>query len=91
MGISQNRFEENQFFLGGFYSVLLKGCSVSSMNCGEVICGPFLLSLLKMEEDRRGIGVGLISARPVEDAGGFCEEVSLNIVALSTFNIGDSV
>ena len=44
-----------------------------------------------MEEDRRGIGVGLIIFRPVEDTGGFCEELALNIVALSTFAIGGSV
>ena len=44
-----------------------------------------------MEEDRRCIGVGLISAGPVEEAGGFCEEVALNRVALSTFAIGDIV
>ena len=44
-----------------------------------------------MGEYRRGIGVGLISIIPVEDAGGGCEEVSLNRVALSTFAVGDSV
>ena len=76
MGIRQNTFEDNQFFLDDFYSMLLKGCSVSGMNCGEFRCGPFLLSQLKMEEDRRGIGVGLISVRPVQDAGGFCAYVA---------------
>ena len=44
-----------------------------------------------MEEDRRGIGVGMISAELVEYAGGFCEEVALNRVALDNFSIGDSV
>ena len=91
LGIRQNTFEDNQFFLDDFYSMLLKGCSVSGMNCGEFRCGPFLLSQLKMKEDRRGIGVGLIIARPVEDAEGFCEEVTLHKVTLSAFNIGDRV
>ena len=44
-----------------------------------------------MEEYIRGIRVGLISVRPVEDAGGFCDEVALDRVALITFAIGDSV
>ena len=44
-----------------------------------------------MEEDIRGIGVGLIRVGLVEDVGGFCGEVALNIFALSTFTIGDIV
>ena len=91
MGIRQNRFEENQFFLGGLYSVLLKVCSVASNNCGKVRCSTFLLSLLNMEEDRIGIGVGMISVRPVDDAGDFCEEVGFKRVTLITLSIGDSV
>ena len=87
----QNRFEKNQFFLGSFYSVLLKGCSVSSMNCGKVSCGPFLFSHLKMEEDRRFIGVVLISLQPVEVAGGFCEELELNRYVFSTFAVNHSI
>ena len=43
-----------------------------------------------MEVYIKGIGVSLISSRPAEDAGGFCEEVSLNRVALSNFAIGAS-
>ena len=42
--IRENMFEENQFFLDGFYSAIFKGCYVASMNYGEVSCGPFLLS-----------------------------------------------
>ena len=83
----QNRFEENQFFLDGLSSAILKDFSVASINCIKVRCVPFLLSRLKMKEDRRGIEVGLISVRPVEDSGGFCEEVVLNRVAWSTFTI----
>ena len=44
-----------------------------------------------MKDYRRSIGVGLISVRTVEDYGIFCEEVSLNRVALITFVVGDSV
>ena len=44
LGIGQNRFEENKFFLDELYSALLKCCSIASMNCGEVRCGQFLLS-----------------------------------------------
>ena len=44
-----------------------------------------------MEGYRRCIVVVLISAIPVDDAGFFCEEVSLNIIALSTFAIGDRI
>ena len=91
LGISQNRFEENQFSLDDLYSALLKGCSVASMNCGGVRCGPFILSQLKVEEDIRGIGVSLIIVIPVKDAGGCYEKVSLNRVALSTFYIGDNI
>ena len=61
------------------------------MNCGKVCCVPFILIILNMEEYRRVIGVGLISAIPVEEYWGGCEEVSLNRVALSTFAIDDSV
>ena len=43
-----------------------------------------------MEEDIRGIGVSMIRAIPVEDSGGFYEEVAFNRVALSTFAICDS-
>ena len=71
LGISQNWFEENYFFLDDLYSALLKGCFVASMNCGEVRCGPFNLSWLNMEEDRIGIGVDLIRTRPVEDVSLF--------------------
>ena len=61
------------------------------MNCGRVRCGPLILMLLKMEEYRIGIGVGLISVVPVEENRVFCEEVVLNRVASSTFDICDSV
>ena len=61
------------------------------MNCGKVRCGPFPFNLLNFEEDRRGIGVGLISVGPVADAGNFCEELALNRVTLRTFAIGDNV
>ena len=44
-----------------------------------------------MEEDRRSIRSGLIIVRLFEDADIFCEEVALNIVVLSNFDIGDSV
>ena len=44
-----------------------------------------------MEEYRRGIRVGLISVRPVEDAEEGYDTLSLNRVALSTFTISDSV
>ena len=91
MGIVLNRFEDNQFFLDGLYYALLKVYSVASMNCGEVSCGSFLLNRLKMEEYRRGIRVGLISVRPVEDAEEGYDTLSLNRVALSTFTISDSV
>ena len=67
------------------------GCSVASMNCGEVSCVPFLLNQLNMEEYKRVIRVGMISVIPVEDAGGVCEEVTLNRVVLSKFAIGDSI
>ena len=50
---------------------MLKGCSEASMNFGVVSCGPFILSLLNMEEDKRGIGVGLIIIILVEYAVGF--------------------
>ena len=59
----------SQFFLGDLYSAFLKGCSIASMNCGEISCGPFLFSLLNTEEDKRGIGVVMISIRPVEYSG----------------------
>ena len=42
-----------------------------------------------MEEYVRGIRIGLISIRPVEKAP-FFEEVTLNIVELNNFAIGDS-
>ena len=61
------------------------------MNFGRVRYSQFVLILFNREEYRRGIGVGLIIVGPVEDSGGFCEEVALNRVALSTFTIGDSV
>ena len=44
-----------------------------------------------MEEYKKGIGVSITSVRPIEDDGMFCKEVSLKIVAFSTFPIGDSV
>ena len=44
-----------------------------------------------MDEDRRGIRVGLISVRQVADAIFLCEEVALNRFALSTFAICDSI
>ena len=44
-----------------------------------------------MEEDRRGIGFGLISFTPAENDGEFCEEVALNEVKLITFAISGSV
>ena len=44
-----------------------------------------------MKEDRKCIVVVLISFITVEDAGFFCEEVSLNIIALITFAIGDKI
>ena len=34
------------------------------MNCGQVSCGPFILSLLNMEEDKIGVEVGIISKIP---------------------------
>ena len=91
LSVDQNRFEENQFFLDGLSSAILKDFSVASINCIKVRCVPFLLSRLKMKEDRRGIEVGLISVIPVEDSGGVCEELALNKVAFSNFAIGDSV
>ena len=60
--------EENRFSLDDIYSALLKDCYVSSMNFGEVSCGPFLLSRLKIDEYRKGIGFDLIIIIPVEDA-----------------------
>ena len=48
LGINQNRFEENQFSLDCLYYALLKGFYVASMNCGEIICVPFILSQLNM-------------------------------------------
>ena len=60
------------------------------MNFGEVSCSPFIFSRLNMEEDRRGIRVGLISIRPVEDAV-FCEELALNRFASITLAIGERV
>ena len=66
LGIRKDRFEENPFPLDDLYSALLKVSSVASINCGEVSCSPFILSQLNMDEDRRGIGVGLISFRSVE-------------------------
>ena len=57
LSISQNKSEENHFFLDDFYLALLKECSVDSMNCGKVRCDPFILILLNIEEDRRRIGV----------------------------------
>ena len=71
LGIRKNRFDANNFFFYDMYSVLLKGCSVTSTNCVQVGCGPFILSLLNTEEYRRGARVVLISVRPVEYAGGF--------------------
>ena len=83
-------FEENQSSLDDLGSALHKGCYVASMNEGEVSFSPFILSGLKMDQDRRGIRVGLISVIPVEDAV-FCEELVLNRVQLITFTISDIV
>ena len=44
LSIEQNKFEDNQCFLGAFYSAVPKGYYVPSMECGEVRCGPFILS-----------------------------------------------
>ena len=60
------------FFLDDLYSVILKGCYVASMNFGEVISVP---CILKMNKDSRVICVGMISVRPVVDAGELCKEV----------------
>ena len=35
-------FDEEHFFLDYLYYALLNGCYVAIMNCGKVICGPFL-------------------------------------------------
>ena len=59
------------FFLDNLYYVLHKGYYVASTNFGEFSCGPFILSQLNMEKDRRGVRVGLISVRPVDDSGVF--------------------
>ena len=83
-------FEENQFPLNALYYALLNIYSIASINCADIRCGPFILSRLKMEEDRRGIGVGMIGFVSVEDYG-FYYEVALRRVALSILAIGDSV
>ena len=44
-----------------------------------------------MEEDRRRFRFGLVSLILAEDAGLFCGELALNIVALINFAISDSV
>ena len=43
-----------------------------------------------MEEDRRGNGVRIITVRPVDYSGFFCEEVSFNRVPLTNFTISGS-
>ena len=90
MSIIQNIFEDNQCFLDDLYSVLLKRCSVASINFCRFRCGTFILGRLKTEDDIQGIWVGLISARPVEDNVFFSEEVALNRPSLNTFAIGDN-
>ena len=68
LGMIQNSFEEEQFSLDDLYSTLFNGCYVASINCGKVRYDPFILIRLKTEEDRKGIGVGMISIRTVEYA-----------------------
>ena len=89
MSFIQNRFEGKQFPPNDLYSALLKEFSLASTNFGKFSQSPFILSQMNMEKYRRGIGVGIIRAVPVEDNRGICEELALDIVVFITFAISD--